>query len=199
MSLRKNRVAILRMAVIPVVLLAAFVSPPWSVGSAVSFSLQSVGYVMLVAGLAIRIWSVIYIGGRKSRQLVCDGPYSLCRNPLYMGTFVIAIGASLCLENLLMLAAVLTIFLPVHVAAARLEESHLLELFPQQYPSYLHQVPRFWPRLRAYHSDDVLTVPLRSIRRVAFDTFAFLMLPLAKDFLDLLHRQGTLPVLLHFP
>jgi protein-S-isoprenylcysteine O-methyltransferase Ste14 len=42
-------------------------------------------------GATLRLWSTLYIGGRKRVVLVSDGPYSLCRNPLYVGTFLIAL------------------------------------------------------------------------------------------------------------
>jgi hypothetical protein len=165
----------------------------------VAFLVELAGYAFLMAGLMIRIWSTLYIGGRKSLQLVTEGPYSICRNPLYVGTFLLAIGAGLCFENLLMLMATFVVLVPIHGIVARMEERHLAEKFPQEYPSYARQVRRFWPRLGNYHSGQEIIVSVRSIRRVALDTLGVLLLPEIEDLLEVLHQHGVIPVLFHFP
>jgi protein-S-isoprenylcysteine O-methyltransferase Ste14 len=198
MSLRKKRIALIRLSFLPVVFLAMFVRPNCQTESTTAYCVELAGYVFLLAGLAIRIWSIFYIGGRKSHELVTEGPYSLCRNPLYVGTLLLAIGAGLSFENVLMLAAVILILLPLHLLAARWEEKHLLELFPDAFPAYAKRVPRFWPRLRNYHSPETVTVRVRAIRRIAVDTVGVLLLPEIEDLLELLHDHG-LPVLLRFP
>jgi len=199
MSLRKKRIALVRAASVPVVFLAVFVRPAWSTESTVAFCVESAGYLFLLGGLAVRMWSILYIGGRKSHELVTDGPYSICRNPLYVGTFLLAIGAGLCFENLLMLAAVFLIIGPVHLLAARMEERHLLELFPDAYPAYARQVPRFRPKFRNYRSREKVTVRVRAIRRIAIDTVGVLLLPEIEDLLEVLHHHQIIPVLWHFP
>ena len=47
-------------------------------------------WLLFVYGGALRLWATLYVGGRKGRVVVCEGPYSLCRNPLYLGTFLLA-------------------------------------------------------------------------------------------------------------
>ena len=183
MSVRKLRVLLLRLSSAPLVFLAIFVRPSWAVGSTE----------------AVRMWSILYVGGRKSDELVTQGPYSLCRNPLYIGTFLLAIGAGLCFENLLMLVATLGVILPAHVIATRLEERHLGEKFPRENTQYKAGVPRFWPRLRGYRSGPTVTVSVRAIRRVTVDTLAVLLIPEMEDLLEVLHAHGIVPVLWYFP
>jgi protein-S-isoprenylcysteine O-methyltransferase Ste14 len=187
------------MSALPMVLLAVFGRPSWSTESTVAFFVELAGYLFLLAGLTIRMWSILYIGGRKSHELVTDGPYSICRNPLYLGTFLLAIGAGLCFENVLMLPAVFVIIVPVHVLAARLEERHLLELFPASYAQYARTVPGFWPKLSNYQSRENVLVDVRAIRRIAIDTVGVLLLPEIEDLLEVLHQHNIIPVLLHFP
>lgn len=189
----------LRLSAIPFVLLAVFVRPTWPVGSRIAFVVEFTGYLLLLAGLGIRMWSIFHIGGRKSRELVTEGPYSLCRNPLYVGTLLMVIGAGMCFENVPMLAAVLVVFVPVHLIAVRLEEKHLEALFPTDYPSYKRTVPRFLPRFRSYKRKDQLVVRLKTIRRIMVDTVAVLLLPEVEDLLEVLHEAGVIPVLWHFP
>ena len=197
--IRKLRVLLLRVALAPMIFVAVFTRPSWSTGSVGAFLVESAGYVFLLAGLWIRIWSILYVGARKSQELVTCGPYSICRNPLYIGTFLLAIGAGLCFENLLMLIAMVTVIVPVHMFTARLEEKHLMSKFPEEYPRYVSEVPRFWPRLRTYRSEETVTVSTRAIWRIAVDTMAVLWIPQIEDVLELLHQHGIVPVLWHFP
>ncbi len=198
-SIRKVRVLLLRLFAIPFILLAVFVRPSWPTESQTGFSVEFVGYIFLLAGLAIRIWSILYVGGRKSHQLVTDGPYSICRNPLYIGTFILAVGTGLCFENIPMLAAILLVFVPVHLVVVRLEEKHLETLFPTEYALYKQKVPRFRPSLRNFKQKKEVVVSVRAIRRIMVDTIAVLMIPQIEDFLEVLQANSVIPVLWHFP
>jgi protein-S-isoprenylcysteine O-methyltransferase Ste14 len=40
------------------------------------------------------------VGGRKRYTLVCEGPYSICRNPLYVGSLLLTLSAGLYLDSL---------------------------------------------------------------------------------------------------
>jgi len=163
------------------------------------FAMEFGGYLFLLAGLVIRIWCSFYIGNRKSKEIIAEGPYSICRNPLYIGSFLLAIGVGLCFENLLILIVVPVIIIPVHIIAARMEEAHLESKFGEQYRMYKQKVPRFWPHFSNYNSPDMLEVNVHSIRRIAIDTVGVLLLPEIEDLLELLHEHGVIPVLWHFP
>lgn len=199
MSIRKLRILLLRLVSIPLIFLAVFVRPRWPVGSGTAFFVEFAGYLFLLAGLIIRIWSIFYIGGRKSHQLVTEGPYSICRNPLYVGNIILVIGVGLCFESIPLLAAAFLVLIPVHIVATRLEERHLESKFPAEYPKYREKVPRFWPRLRNYQTQDTVAVSVRAIRRIAVDCAGVLILPEVEDLLEVLHQRGVIPVLWHFP
>ena len=199
MSPRKLRIMLLRLSAIPIVFLVIFVRPRWEVESATAVSIELAGDGFLLAGLAIRIWSILYVGGRKSHELVTTGPYSICRNPLYVGTFLLVIGVGLCFENLPVLLLTAVIILPVHVVVVRLEERHLASIFPEAYPAYMKRVPRFRPRLSTYESPEMVSVSVRAIRRVMVDTLAVLLIPEIEDLLEMLHHYHLVPVLWYFP
>ncbi|MBN2211194.1 MAG: isoprenylcysteine carboxylmethyltransferase family protein [Sedimentisphaerales bacterium] len=200
MTLRKRRLRILRLTFLPIVFVAVFVRPDrWSVFSATAFHVELWGYLFLLAGLMMRIWSIFYIGDRKSKKLVTDGPYSLCRNPLYVGTFLLSIGVGLCFENPMMLLLLLFLFIPIHFWVVLAEESHLEKLFGDAYRDYKKKTRRFWPSFKAYHSSESVQVPVHAIRRIALDTLGVLLVPQIEDLLELLHRQNIIPVLWYFP
>lgn len=199
MAVRQFRIRLLQLGFVPIVFLVVFVRPHWELESTFAYVLELTGYVVLLAGLGIRVWAILFIGGRKSQTIVTDGPYSLCRNPLYLGTVLLAFGVGLCFENVLVLIAAVAIVLPVHYAAARLEERHLLAKFPADYSAYLERTSRFWPRWRSYSSPTNVSVSTRAIRRVMVDTFAVLMIPQIEDALELLHAHHLIPVVWYFP
>jgi protein-S-isoprenylcysteine O-methyltransferase Ste14 len=200
-SWRKKRVAALRLGVTPIIALAVFTAPTWPEHSAMSMILEVSGYVFLLAGLVIRLWSTLYIGGRKSHELVIDGPYSLCRNPLYIGTFLIAVGSGLAFSSLSLAGLMIVVLVPAHLVVTLKEERHLLDLFPETYPQYMKSVPRYWPRLSNYRSREWLTVSSHAARRMCFNTALVLMVPPIEDLLDMLHRgvHPILPVLFRMP
>jgi protein-S-isoprenylcysteine O-methyltransferase Ste14 len=180
---------------IPVVFVSLFVWRSWDDESLTDFFVEWIGYILLVLGLAVRLWATLYIGRRKSRLLVTDGPYSLCRNPLYIGTILAAMGAALCFENFLLLILVFVLLVPVHALVVLAEERHLAELFGSEYEEYRHRTSRFWPSLRNYRRPETIEVSTRTIRRAVLDVMLVMLIPPAGDMVELLHARGLLPVL----
>jgi protein-S-isoprenylcysteine O-methyltransferase Ste14 len=100
-------------------------------------TLQSLAYGLPVSllGLALRAWAAGCLA--KNRQLATGGPYAYTRNPLYIGTLLVAAGL-----GILFAAVFLFVYLPV----IQLEEQHLRGIFPG-YAAYAERVPALWPRL----------------------------------------------------
>ena len=192
---RKLRIPLLRIALIPIAFCALFGWRSWQDESVTDFVVEWSGYAFLLAGMGIRLWSILYIGGRKAAELVTDGPYSLCRNPLYIGTVLLTIGASLCFENLLMLLVSLAVMIPVHAMVTLGEERSLERKFGEDYRAYKRTVPRFLPSFRSYHSPEYVTVSVRSVRRAVAEVSAILLIPMLGALIEMLHAKGLLPVL----
>jgi len=193
------RVKALRFVFLALIPMGLFIGPPWSEESAIDFIMDWLGYTFLVAGLGLRMWSMFYLGSRKSRELVTEGPFSICRNPLYVGTFMILTGLSLCFENLVMLIFATSVAIPVHVAVVWREERHLKQLFRDEYEAYSRATPRFLFRLGSYHSSEQVSVSTKVTRRVVIDVLGVAMVPALADLVDTLHVQGILPVVWTFP
>ena len=91
---------------LPSVILTVFSTPLVAESSWLAHGIDVLAWVTFVAGAALRFWATLYIGGRKETVLVTDGPYSVCRNPLYLGSFLLAVAAALFLNSLVCLVAV---------------------------------------------------------------------------------------------
>jgi hypothetical protein len=103
------------------------------------------GVGIAILGLLLRGYAAGHL--RKHKQLATSGPYAFTRNPLYLGSVLLAAGFSVASHSwisTLLLAAYLAIFYPVVI---RREQAELKTLYGAEFVEYASQVPAFWPRL----------------------------------------------------
>jgi protein-S-isoprenylcysteine O-methyltransferase Ste14 len=111
-----------------------FVRPSWHL----------FGLPFLLLGQGLRIWAVGYI--HKDRSLATTGPYSLCRHPLYLGTFLSSIGVCVLVGSWPAAIIFTLVFGLVYVPTIRQEESYLAKAYGESYQAYAAKVPSFLPR-----------------------------------------------------
>src|SRR4051794_15825120 len=112
LSLKKSWAYRHRLGVTAVVLVAAwsfvvFSPPTIAEGTPAAWVLNALGWMAFLAGSFLRIWATTWITGRKKTTVVDDGPYGLCRNPLYVGTFLMGLGLALILKSAVFVIAVM--------------------------------------------------------------------------------------------
>ena len=115
------------------------------------------GAGVVLVGEATRIWALRHSGPktrthRKIRvdDLVVTGPYSITRNPLYIGNFVMSLGVALASGQPLVLPLLLVAFVFQYAFIIRAEEAFLEGEIGEPYREYKQRVPRILPRLGAY-------------------------------------------------
>jgi protein-S-isoprenylcysteine O-methyltransferase Ste14 len=96
------------------------------------------------AGLLLRGWAAGHLA--KNRRLATTGPYAYTRNPLYLGTLLVALGLSIAAQSVWLAVLFAVVFAFVYLPVIELEEQHLRKLFPE-YTRYAERVPRLWMRL----------------------------------------------------
>jgi protein-S-isoprenylcysteine O-methyltransferase Ste14 len=106
----------------------------------------AVGLPVSLAGLALRAWAAGCLA--KNRELATGGPYAFTRNPLYLGTLLVAAGLAVASRSLGLGVLFAAVFVLVYLPVIQLEEQHLRELFPG-YGAYAEKVPALWPRFTA--------------------------------------------------
>jgi protein-S-isoprenylcysteine O-methyltransferase Ste14 len=104
----------------------------------------AVGLPISVMGLALRAWAAGHL--EKNRSLAESGPYAYVRNPLYIGTLVVASGFVIASRQWVLAILFAAVFLLIYLPVVELEEQHLRSLFPE-YADYAKRVPRLWPQL----------------------------------------------------
>ena len=105
---------------------------------------------LVLPGLWLRAYASGYV--KKNRELTVTGPYAHTRNPLYLGSMLIAAGFALALLSWPVALALAVVFATIYVPVIASEERFLRATFPT-FDAYCQQVPRLIPRLTpARHS-----------------------------------------------
>jgi protein-S-isoprenylcysteine O-methyltransferase Ste14 len=102
-----------------------------------------IGVPVSLAGLALRAWAAGCLA--KNQQLATGGPYAYTRNPLYLGTLLVAAGLVIASRSIGLGVLFAVVFLFVYLPVIQLEQQHLRKLFPD-YAAYAERVPPLWPR-----------------------------------------------------
>ena len=162
-------------------------------GSWGAFVCTTLGWICFAAGLTFRIWATLYIGGRKSASVVTQGPYSLCRNPLYLGTFLLYFSQPLFLKSAIFGVGLLIPLALYLLAVIPAEEQHLRGKFGQAYDDYLRSTPRFWPCWSLYQSSEFMDVEVRTLAKEFKRACGWLSMPIIAQTLCLLRSESWWP------
>jgi len=109
------------------------------------------GSVLVVVGIAVRALASGHI--RKNAALAITGPYAYTRNPLYLGSIVIALGFVVMARNVWIGLGALAMFAFIYLPVIAAEEKYLRATFAG-YDRYAKEVPRLLPRLTPYRPGD---------------------------------------------
>jgi protein-S-isoprenylcysteine O-methyltransferase Ste14 len=106
---------------------------------------ESILFGPLVAfpGLALRGWAAGHL--KKNQDLADGGPYAWTRNPLYLGTLLVALGLAIAARSWIVFGVTVAVFALVYLPVIEQEEQHLIKLFPG-YREYADRVPLLWPK-----------------------------------------------------
>ncbi len=136
---------------------------------------------------------MVYIVGRKNRELCQAGPYSLTRNPLYFFSFIGVLGLGLALQHVLLGVVAATCFLIYYEAVIRGEERILKSIHGEAFTDYCTRVPRFWPRLAwPDGGDDTLLLHVGPFMRGLREVFWFLAIIIFAEILEWVHVNPAL-------
>jgi Phospholipid methyltransferase len=103
--------------------------------------------ILVTIGELIRIWASGHL--QKEKILTTAGPYRFIRNPLYLGSFLIAIGFGLVSGSIWVWILIVAYFVLVYIPVIKYEEMFLREKF-QEYAAYADKVPAFYPAFSPY-------------------------------------------------
>ena len=100
--------------------------------------------LLVVPGVWLRAYASGYV--KKNREITMTGPYAHTRNPLYLGSMLLAFGFAAASRSWIIVIALAVLFALIYVPTIRSEEEYLRAHFPE-FEGYARRVPRLFPRL----------------------------------------------------
>jgi len=101
------------------------------------------GFIVSMIGEFIQLWCFASLD--KNLTLTIRGPYTMVRNPMYLGRFFIPLGFLMLLGQWWLLVAYAVIYWLYMDARVQREEAHLKPIFGAPYEDYCAKVRRFVP------------------------------------------------------
>jgi len=101
----------------------------------------------MIPGLVLRGLASGHV--QKDKQLTTSGPYAYTRNPLYLGSLMMAGGFAIAARSWWVVGIMALMFALIYVPVIAGEERFLRAAFPD-YGDYARRVPRLFPRLTRY-------------------------------------------------
>ena len=190
---QRKRLIVVQAAAVVTIILLLFTKPFLSEGSGGHEIVELLGVVFVLTCFIGRLWSILYVGGKKNDELISMGPFSMTQNPLYFFSTVGAIGVGLMYGSVVAAAALgLTSFVVFRVTA-RKEAEFLLGKFGPAYHAYAQRTPRFWPNPSLFRDQDEWQFSTRALKRTFYDGLYFLALFPLIETVEHFRSAGFLP------
>jgi protein-S-isoprenylcysteine O-methyltransferase Ste14 len=158
--------------------------------------IEDFGIGVIVLAILGRMWCTLYIGGRKSAEIVRLGPYSMSRNPLYVFSTIGAAGIGFMTGSLTVALVLAVLCYIAFYFVIVTEEGYLEEVFGETYAAYKAEVPRFLPNFSLYQETEVLSVKSSMLYKTLTDGLVFFVSYPLFEFVEYLQTAHVLPVLL---
>ena len=107
--------------------------------------------LLVLPGLLLRAYAAGYV--KKNAELTLTGPYAHVRNPLYLGSILIAAGFAVALMSWPFAIVLAAFFLLIYVPVIASEERFLRDTF-LEFEWYCARVPRLIPRITPARAPD---------------------------------------------
>ncbi len=144
------------------------------------------GTCIVFIGIALRIWALQHLHYRLNRhkQLTTTGPYQFVRNPLYIGSMMMCVGATVASELLWFIPITIFWCIGTYSLVIHFEERHLLEKYGDAYRRYLLEVPRWLPKISSFKNTGLINGYLSKAFIVEFPGIFILLPCLFKEILN---------------
>jgi protein-S-isoprenylcysteine O-methyltransferase Ste14 len=111
------------------------------------YAFDCLGFILAICGQNIRIMARGYKSYCLSNKstLITTGPYSLVRNPMYLGSFLIGLGLAVTILGLPYVVCYIIGFLTWYAWQIHNEQIFLRQRFGEPYRDYCQKVPCFFP------------------------------------------------------
>lgn len=192
--IEKLRIHVTQIFTVLLFLILLFTSSAWETKAPlVTILLFFLGAVLVGIASMGRLWCSLYIAGYKTDKLITEGPYSMCRNPLYFFSFIGSLGLGMATETLLIPSLIVIAFAIYYPRVIKSEEAELARLHGTEFESYLNRVPSFFPKISILKEPgDYIAKPI-VFRKHIFSALWFIWLMGILEFIEGFHELNILP------
>lgn len=133
--------------------------------TAIGYGLYALGSLAILAAVVGRFWCYVYNSGTRTKIVITQGPYSLCRNPIYLCSIGVAAGIGLLSQSIVLaiLFAASAMLFYAHIING--EEKKLMALHGSVYSEYLEKTSKYLPRFDRLSPGIVKDVPGQILMR----------------------------------
>ena len=126
--------------------------------------IQNSAIIISIIGLILRYYTIgttpIGTSGKNrdsqiAEKLNTKGIYSLVRNPLYLGNYIIWIGITIYSLSYILIILVSFFFLFIYERIILVEEEFLSKKYPGKYPNFMQKTPVFFPNFKNYQKGEI--------------------------------------------
>lgn len=189
----KTRIYLTRIVAALLLLNQLLVPNLWLEEGWLEATVEVLGILLLGIAAIGRTWSSLYISGRKTHDLVITGPYSITRNPLYLFSFLGALGIGFCSENVVTLSGLMMLFFFYYPVIIRNEEGNLTRTHGEPFLEYINKVPKFLPQFSLYSCPQTYIIDTTRVHKAMLNSFAFLCAYPVFEIIEILRQMGFLP------
>lgn len=129
-------------------------------------TLKSIAWGAAIGAVGLLVRGLTAGHLRKHEALATTGPYAYTRNPLYLGSAILAGGLAVACRSWPAAALVAVYFSVFYIAVMRREERELRKQYGAAFEEYAARVPLFFPVLRK------AAEPAASVRRFSWQQYA---------------------------
>jgi len=171
----KYRIILSRIAIAIMLFLFITTQSYWEAKSeTTTFVLFLVGIIFVGIASLGSMWCSLYIAGYKDNKLITKGPYSICRNPLYLFSLIGSIGVGLATETFILPIVFSVLFASYYGFVIKSEEERLRKIFGKEFEEYAKNVPVFLPRFSGFSEPENYNVKPVVYRKHIFSALWFI-------------------------
>jgi len=189
----RYRIILSRIAAVTILFFLFTTQSVWETkNEKVTFFLFFAGMILVGIASLGRMWCSLYIAGYKDDKLVTDGPYSLCRNPLYFFSMIGVLGIGFATETFTFPILFILLFALYYPFVIKSEERRLGQLFGAAFDQYTKKISAFFPRLSTFSEPANYTVKPAVYRSHMFSALWFVWIVGILEVIEGLREIGLL-------
>lgn len=166
----------------------------WVENMAVYDSLFTVGIVLIGIATLLRASSVLYLAGYRNAHLITHGPFSVCRNPIYLSTVLGFVGIAFTTRTITYPIMTLILSGILFLSQIMREETRLLRLHGPRFEMYRERTPRILPKLNLFEEPIYFLISPQEFRRWNATSIWFILGIGFTQIIECLHNSSLLPI-----